>query len=204
MKHSNELVNQQDDFLIELFQNGDDEVFNVLFYRYFSHAKRLSTIYYLQSYAPGLNEDDFLSVCLSSFQLALKRYKTGANRFKAYWEKISFHEIQKMLKDNNRHFNNGNLSFDAHIKKGDDMTYSEVIGFIDNRIHQTIDKNEAIAYVSDNPNSNLSEEEKEIFLLYISDYSIKNIAKMMFSNPKHIRYIIDKVHKKLAKLKNIK
>ncbi len=193
-----------DDDCLNFYREGKEEFFNYLYNKYLPIAKKLAGIYYMQSYAPGLTEDDFLSVCLNSFYVASKTYKIGNNCFKAYWEKIIYYDIQHLLIDNSKHFGSNNVSLDSFTKNSEELTYAEVIGSTDERIYGDINVNEAITFVAEDEKSIFTTKEKKIFMLHMSGANARQIAKKLNLDEKHVRYMLSKISKKLTDFKNIK
>lgn len=190
-----------DDQLLLLKKQNDAEATKTLFLRYANYSKKLANVIFSQSYAPGLTADDFYSLGLTAFVTACQKYQIGSNTFKAYWEKIALHEMKKLLSENNRHYPPGNISLDACVKNYDDLTYAEVIGENDDGILSSYDLSNMQFEIKENPHSVLNEEEREVVLLRLKDYSYKEIAIHLKSNVKHIRYIYSKAKDKLSKIK---
>lgn len=196
--------NQSDEYLVHLIRNGNKEAYETLYYRYNRLSMILAIDFYRSNYLPGLTVDDFYSIYSCNYFTALRNFNDKIGKFKAYWKQISFHEIVKMVKENAKHYQPGNVSLNQKIDIESETLMEEIIGRDDESVSIRLEAEKVIEHIKESDSSILTDEERDVFLARSFGLSYKEIANNRNSDLKHIRYIYSRACKKLAEISHFK
>lgn len=196
--------NQSDEYLVHLIRNGNKEAYETLYFRYNRLSMILAIDFYRSNYLPGLTVDDFYSIYSCNYFTALRNFNDKIGKFKAYWKQISFHEIVKMVKENAKHYQPGNVSLNQKIDIESETLMEEIIGRDDENVSIRLEAEKVIEHIKESDSSILTDEERDVFLARSFGLSYKEIANNRNSDLKHIRYIYSRACKKLAEISHFK
>lgn len=196
--------NQSDEYLVHLIRNGNKEAYETLYFRYNRLSMILAIDFYRSNYLPGLTVDDFYSIYSCNYFTALRNFNDKIGKFKAYWKQISFHEIVKMVKENAKHYQPGNVSLNQKIDIESETLMEEIIGRDDESVSIRLEAEKVIEHIKESDSSILTDEERDVFLARSFGLSYKEIANNRNSDLKHIRYIYSRACKKLAEISHFK
>ena len=195
---------QSDEYLVHLIRNGNKNAYETLYFRYNRLSMILAVDFYRSNYLPGLTVDDFYSIYSCNYFVALRNFDEKIGKFKAYWKQISFHEIVKMVKDNAKHYQPGNISLNQKIDFESETLMEEIIGREDESVSTKLEVEKVIEQIKESESSVLTEEEREVFLAKSFGMSYKEIANNRNTDLKHVRYIYSRACKKLAEISHFK
>jgi len=169
--------------LIELAKNNNEQAISILINKYKPLIVKISNKYKINGY----DKEDIIQECIFSLYIAIRDYNFNSKlSFKTFLYFIIKKRIYSIIRNSNRQ---------KRIK--DFIELKENINLIeDNKVLEKIENKEVIEKVKDK----LSELESKVLELYLDNYTINEIAKILNLNLK----TIDNTHKRIKiKIKEV-
>lgn len=193
-----------DEYLIYCVKCGNNEAFDILSERYIRLSKAIASDFFYSNYLPGMTLDDISAIYIANIFIAINHFDPKAGSFKAFWKKISYHEVIKTIQENAKYYRPGNISLNQVIDEEGETTVEDIIGVNDPDISVSLAMDDIIYEVEENDESCLTQEEKEIFIDRTMGFTYQEIACKRNSDVKHIRYIYSRALKKLSETTHFK
>lgn len=193
-----------DEYLIYLLKRGNNEAFDKLLERYTRLSKVIASDFFYNNYLPGMTLDDVSAIYIANIFIALNHFDPKAGSFKAFWKKISYHEVIKTIQENAKHYRPGNISLNQCIDEEGETTVEDIIGIDDPDVSISLAIDDVVYEVQENDSSCLTSEEKEIFIDRTMGLTYQEIAAKRNVDIKHVRYIYSRALKKLSETTHFK
>ena len=181
-----------DDELVILFKNGKEDAETELIQRYKYHAFKLSKNIYNQ-FKSSINCDaeDLYNVALLAVFTAAKSFSKKRG-FRSYWSMIARNDVMSLVKTNSNSYNKNVIPI------ADFDSSEEYLAFAENDTKNDILYDEIIRIIN-KPELKIDDLSKELFALYLCDYSIAELAKKYNLSYHAVSYRIEAVREKLHK-----
>ena len=193
-KESKNLDILSDAELICLYKDGDETAESILVYRYRGFSFILARAMY-ESYGAKfyLDVDDLSSIALFSLFVAIDKFD-GKKPFYPYWKKVAQHQMMKHINDASSFYKNILLaSTDGYLTNGSPI----VTAFSSDNSFEKNDLYERVTEYLSRPDTKVSEDELNVFLLYLDGYSIPEMVELTGFNYSKVRRTLNKIRKKL-------
>ena len=199
----NKFDTMSDELVLSLAKSGDENALNFIMDKYNSIVNMKASRFF----AAGIEKEDIVQEGLIGLYKAIQSYDIEKqNSFKSFANMCIERQLITVVKSANRQKNlplNSAFSLNSPIYEDGDSDAMEVldISFVEDPL-DTIANKEYINQMETKIDESLSSFEKEVFVHYKQGKSYNDIAKEMNTKVKSIDTALQRIKKKVNKIKN--
>ena len=193
-----------DENVLELAKSGNEDALNYIMDKYSNIVNMKASRFF----AAGIEKEDIIQEGMIGLYKAVQSYDIEKqNSFKSFANMCIERQLITVVKSANRQKNlplNSAFSLNSPIYENGD---SDALDILDTNLVEdpldTIANKEYFSQMENKINENLSGFEKEVFIHYKQGKSYNDIAKEMNAKVKSIDTALQRIKKKINKIKNL-
>jgi len=199
----NKYENMADESILQLAKGGDERALNFIMEKYYNIVNMKASRFF----AAGIEKDDIIQEGMIGLYKAIQSYSDDKqNSFKSFANMCIERQLITVVKSANRQKNlplNSAFSLNTPIYEDGDSDAMEVLdaSLVEDPL-ETIANKEYLNQMETKIDENLSDFEKKVFLHYKQGKSYNDIAKEMNSKVKSVDTALQRIKKKVNKIKN--
>ena len=198
----NKFDTMSDEVILNLAKSGDENALNFIMDKYNNIVNMKASRFF----AVGIEKEDIVQEGMIGLYKAIQSYdEDKQNSFKSFANMCIERQLITVVKSANRQKNlplNSAFSLNSPIYEDGDSDAMEIldINFVEDPL-ETIANKEYISQMETKIDENLSNFEKEVFVHYKQGKSYNDIAKEMNAKVKSIDTALQRIKKKVNKIK---